>query len=222
MTLSFKVFSHLLFCVICCVFGIIDHLNAYEYYIYAEFHSSFFKIATMIFILIHPIILFIYNLITLFYLSYISDHDFSELTSDNEYYELIFFRDKMKQNLLWALPLSLLLTFISYFKFFSLYSLKFLMADGNYEVFKNVITSTLYHAVIIQSIFQSLPQVILQVVNNLLIREDKHNMRGVFNFSTLFSIGFMSMIIILYCREDSLQNKRLYESQKLQVKMTRV
>jgi hypothetical protein len=222
MTQSFKIFSNLLFCVICCVFAIIDHLNAYEYYTYAEFHSSFFKIATMIFIVIHPIILYFYNVITLFYLSYISDHDFSELTSDNEYYELIFFREKMKGSYIWALPLSIILTFLSYFKFFSLYSLKFLMTEGNYEVFKNVITTTLYHAVIIQSVFQSLPQVILQVVNNLLIREDKHNMRGVFNFSTLFSIGFMLMIVILYCREESLQNKRLYESEKMQLKMTRV
>jgi hypothetical protein len=210
-----EVFKNILFCIIVCVLSIIDHLNAIEYLFFAEFHSKIFKIMILIFIIVHPIVLLFYYLITLLYIGYIMDQDFDELTSDFEYYELIYFRNKIKETKWWLLPLAFYLTFLSYFKFFSLYSIKFIIELKNMQVFKNIITTTLYHAVILQSIFQSLPQIILQVFNNLLLMEDKHHMRGVFNFSTLFSLAFMGMGIILYFRERDMQNKIIEERGKV-------
>jgi hypothetical protein len=156
------------------------------------------------FMLAHPIVLFFYYLIVLFYMNYLSNHDFNELIQADEYHELIYFRDVVKDGWLWIFPLAIYLTAITYFKFFSLYSLKFLLErPSNFKVFRNVITTTLYHSVIIQSIFQSLPQIIFQALNNLLIMEDRHDfkMRGVFNFSTIFSLLFMSMMIVIYMRD---------------------
>lgn len=210
-----EIIKNIIFCVIVCVLSIIDHLNAIEYLIYAEFHSFFLKISILIFIIIHPIVLLFYYLITLLYIGYIIDYDFDELTSDFEYYELIYFRNKVKESKCWILPLGIYLTILTYLKIFSLYSIKFIIEFKNMQIFKNIITTTLYHAVIIQSIFQSLPQIILQVLNNLLLVEDKHHMRGVFNFSTFFSIAFIAMGIILYCRERDMQNKIIEERGKV-------
>lgn len=197
-----NILVNILFCAICSIFSIIDSLNAIEYYVYAEFHSSFFKISCLIFIIAQPIMLLIYYLISLLYLCYISDFDFEKLTSDYEYYEMIFFRKMVRNSYLWVFPLTLYLSFLGYTKFFALYSLRFLLeAPRSFRVFKNVITTTLYHSVIIQSIFQTVPQIVIQVTNNLLINEDRHHMRGVLNFSTLFSLIFLSMNLILYLRE---------------------
>ena len=206
---------NVLFCILCCVLGIIDHLNAVEYYLNAQFHSNIIKVLCLMLIIVHPVILLFYYIITLLYLSYISDYDFSELISDNDYYELIYFRQKVRRSLLWLLPLTIYLTFLTYLKFFSLYSIKFLVeAPNGYTIFKNVITTSLYHAVIIQSVFQSLPQIVIQVLNNLLIMEDKHHMRGVFNFSTFFSLGFICMIIFLYIRDQERINEKSNEELK--------
>jgi hypothetical protein len=201
---------NVLFCVLCCVLGIVDSINAFEYYYEALFHTQFMRVACLVFILMHPIVLFFYYLIILLYLSYLSDHEFSELTSEFEYYEMIFFRDQAKSSLFKIPFLAIYLAILSYFKFFSLYSLKFIIEKpSNYGVFRNVITTSLHHAVMIQSLFQSFPQIILQALNNLLIMEDKHdfNMRGVFNFSTLFSLAFISTLIILYFREKEIRIK---------------
>jgi hypothetical protein len=202
------------FCLLCCILGLIDNINSVEYIYNAQFHSIFLKACCFIFIIVHPIILLFYNIITLSYLSYLSEHQFSELTKEEEYHEMIYFREKVKHSFIWILPLSIYLSILTYFKFFSLYSLKFLIEKpGSVEIFRNVITTTLHHAVIIQCVFQSVPQIILQAINNLLIMEDKHdlNFRGVFNFSTLFSLAFISTLVILYYREkkskDDLNNE---------------
>jgi hypothetical protein len=210
-----QIIFNISFVVICCVLGIVDHLNALEFFYFADFYSYGFKISCLIFIFAHPIVLFFYNIVILTYLSYLSENDFLELTSDFEYYEMIYFREKVKSSYLWLLPLTIYLTIVTYLKFFSLYSLKFLIEKpGSVTIFKNVITTTLYPAVIIQSIFQSLPQIILQSLNNLLILEDKHNMRGVFNFSTIFSIMFLLTNIVLYYRDNEMIKHTTSEKNK--------
>jgi hypothetical protein len=203
-------------CILCCVFGIIDNINAIEFYMNATFYSPSIKLMVLVFLISHPVVLFFYYLISLLYLSYISDHEFNELTSNYEYYEMVYFRNFAQYSTIWVLPLTLYLVVLTYLKFFSFYSLKFLIEEpSNFVIFRNVVTTTLYASMLIQVIFQSFPQLILQSMNNLLIMEDKHDfhMRGVFNFSAFFSICLIMMLFVLYLREKKFANKPALKSE---------
>ena len=144
-------------------------------------------------------------------MAYIPNTDFAELIGDFEYLEMIFFRNLVTDNKMWILPLSVYLTFITYFKFFSLYSIKFVIElPASPIIYKNVITTTLHSSVIIHCIFQSLPQIILQAANNLAIQEDKHDfeMKGVVNFYSMVNLIMIIFMIILYFRERSIAIKK--------------
>jgi len=198
-------------CVFICIFAIIDIINAYEYYFSAQFYNKFFQISILFFIIAHPLILFCYHIISLFYMAYIPNTDFAELIGDFEYLEMIFFRNLVTNNIIWVFPLSIYLTFISYFKFFSLYSIKFVIElPSNPIIYKNVITTTLHSSLIIHCIFQSLPQIILQSTNNLAILEDKHDyeMKGVVNFYSIVSLIMITFMIILYIRERKIAKSK--------------
>lgn len=206
--MKWKIISNVLLCIICSVIGIIDIINSYEYYHYANFNKELLRAFIMIFILAHPIVLLFYFLVSTLYLMYLSESEFEELTRENEYHEMIYYRELIKSNKLYIPILSVSLTVLSYFKFFSFYSLKFLFEDDhrNENVFINVISTTLHCNVLIHSIFQSFPQIILQCTNNLMNMEDKHdlNMRGIINFSSIISVLFLCLLPILYYREKKM------------------
>ncbi len=203
MTDKRNILLNVAFIVICSVVGITDSLNAMEYYYEAEYYSHHLKISLIIFILAHPIILFFFYLVSLIYLTYLGDFEFNELVSDFDYYEMIYFRNKVTKSSLWILPLAIYLTVLNYFKLFPMYSLKFLIEKPeNPTIFRNVIFTTLYPTLIIQSLFQSLPQIILQCLNNLLMNEDIHKLRGVFNFSTITSLSLIGLNFVMYFKES--------------------
>jgi len=134
----------------------------------------------------------------------LEDSDFNRLIQEKEFYEMIYFRTKIRNNNLLIIPFAIYLTVISYTKFFSFYSLKFLIeTPTSYEVFFNVVTTTLYNPILIQIITQSFPQIILQIINNLLNMEHKHafHLKGVINYSTIISILFIFNLFILYFRD---------------------
>ena len=199
---------YILFCVICSTLSTIDNINAIEYLVNANFHSVFLKVISILFILAHPIVLFFYYVISLLYITWIGDNEFNELTSEYEYYEMIYFRNICRNSLPLIIPVSIYLTLLSYCKFFSLYSVKFLIdySCANYSIFKNIITVTLHYTLIIHCLFQSFPQILVQSINNLLIQEDRHDpyIRGIFGFSTIISLLLISMLGILYKLEKKM------------------
>jgi len=192
------------FIIVCSVLSITDNLNGIEYYINADFYSKLLESCCFAFLIAQPIVLFIYYLISMIYLSNISDQEFSEVTSDFENYEMIYFRNLARKSSIFIIPASIYLSVLSYLKLFSLYSLKFLIEYNNDStIFQNSLLTILYPSIIIQSLFQSMPQILFQSLNNLLILEDKHYMRGVLNFSTGTSILFLSLNIILYYKDKN-------------------
>ena len=86
----------------------------------------------------------------------------------------------------------------------------------NTNVFKNIISTTLHNALIIHCLFQSLPQIILQSTNNLMIQEDKHDfeMKGVVNFYSITSMIVIGFLIVLYLRERSIINNKEREEEE--------
>jgi hypothetical protein len=156
--------------IFCSVFSIIDSINAIEYFMNADFYNKVTKSLSFIFLITHPIVLYLYYTVSLFYLSWIDDGQFDELTAENEYYEMIYFRHLVKNHWLLIFPITTYMTILSYCKFFTFYSLKFLIEMNNYSVFKNVIVVTLNYSLIIHIVFQTFPQILLQSINNLLIK----------------------------------------------------
>ncbi len=209
------IFLHMSLCVFVCIFAIIDIFNSYEYYYNAQFYSTFFKTSLWISIILHPVILFFFHFISLFYMAYIPNTDFAELIGDFEYLEMIFFRNMVTSSIFWVVPLAIYLTFITYFKFFCLYAIKFVIELPNNDmIYKNIITTTLHSPIIIHCIFQSLPQILLQSANNLAMQEDKHDyeLKGVVNFYSGISLIMIMFMVILYIRERKLsKNKELEE-----------
>ncbi len=206
--MKWQVISNISLCIICCVLGIIDIINSYEYYHFAQFEKKYLKSFILVFIIAHPVVLLFYYSICTLYLMYISDADFEELTVEKEYHEMIYYRELIKNNKIYIPFLTVALTLLSYFKCFSFYSLKFLLENrhDSQTIFVNVISTTLHTSVLIHSLFQSFPQIILQCTNNLLNMEDKHdlNMRGILNFSTIISVLFLSLLPLLYYREQKM------------------
>lgn len=206
--MKWQVISNISLCILCCVLGLIDLINSYEYLYYAQFEKKYLKSFVLVFIIAHPFALLFYYSICTLYLMYISDLEFEELTVEKEYYEMIYYRELIKNNKLYIPILTVALTILSYLKCFSFYSLKFLLENkpDSRTIFVNVISTTLHTSVLIHSLFQSFPQIIIQCTNNLLNMEDKHdlNMRGVINFSTIISVLFLSLLPILYYREQKM------------------
>ena len=201
---NLSIFLNVTFIIVSSVLSITDNLNTIEYYFNADFYSEFLKSCCFVFLIAKPIFLFLYYSISLIYLSNISDQEFSEVTSDFENYEMIYFRNLARKCPIFIIPASIYLAVLSYVKMFSLYSLKFLIEYKNDStIFKNSLLTILYPAIIIQSLFQSMPQILFQSLNNLLMFEDKHYMRGVLNFSTGTSILFICLNIILYYKDKN-------------------
>jgi len=154
--------------------------------------------------LIHPFALFLYNCLSLTYVYYLEEEDFKNLIMEKEFFEMIYFRTQVRKYRFMIMPFALYLTVLSYSKFFSFYSLKFLIETPScYEVFYNVITTTLYNPIFIQVISQSFPQIILQTTNNLLNMEHNHDfhLKGVVNFSTIISLLYIINLCFLYLRD---------------------
>ena len=146
-----QIFIGIAFCILCCVLSLTDTINSFEYLINASFSSTSIRIICLISIIAHPIVVLFYNIIILFYISYLSEYEFKLLTDDFEYYEMIYFREKMQKSSFYVIPLSLYLTILTYFKFFSLYSFKFLLENQkSILIFKNIIQTKSYHSIIIQ------------------------------------------------------------------------
>ena len=120
-----QVLSNVFLCLICCVIGIIDIINSFEYYYHALFEKEFLRTFILVFIIAHPLVLLFYFLICTLYLRYLSNGEFEDLTQENEYHEMIYYRDLIKTNKLYIPLLTLFLTVLSYFKFFSLKELYF-------------------------------------------------------------------------------------------------
>ena len=203
---NFSIFLHLLFCLSTCILSIMDSSNTWEYIFYADKSTKFLNYILPFFAILHLIALFLYNLICLFYLYYLDDIDFENILLEKEFYEMIYFRKKIKNHSILILPLSIWLTIISYTKFFSFYSMKFLIESPfSFEIFFNVITTTLYNPIIIQIICQTFPMLILQILNNLMNEEHSHSfhLRGVVNFSTIISTCFIINSIFLYLRDKN-------------------
>lgn len=205
-----KICLNIAFCLLSSILSFADNVNCWEYIITSKFHSEFLKYIIFLSAIIHPVSLLLYHCLSLTYLHYLEEEDFKNLIKEKEFHEMIFFRHKVRQSAFLIIPIAVYLTLITYTKFFCFYSLKFLIeSPSSYEVFFNVITTTLYNPIIIQVIFQSFPQIILQTTNNLLIMEDNHSFhfRGVVNFSTIISILFILNLSFLYLREKKLINQ---------------
>lgn len=199
-----KIFANLLFCLCSCLLSLIDNINCWEYIISAKFSSTFIRFLILLSALIHPFSLFLYHCLSLTYVYYLEESDFKNLILEKEFYEMIYFRYQVRNHSFLIIPFALYLTVLSYTKFFSFYSLKFLIeAPSSYEVFFNVITTTLYNPILIQVVSQSFPQIILQTTNNLLNFEHDHafHFKGVVNFSTIISILFIINLCLLYLRD---------------------
>ena len=181
-----------------------DIINSWEYILYTDKASNFIKLVLPTLAILHPTTLFLYQTVCLFYLNYLDDMDFKNILLEKEFYEMIFFREQVKKHSILIFPIAIWLTIITYTKFFSFYSLKFLIErPSSYEIFFNVVTTTLYNPIIIQIICQTFPQVILQIINNLMNEEHSHSfhLRGVLNFSTVISICFITNVGFLYLRD---------------------
>ena len=109
--------------------------------------------------------------------------------------------------------------------------MKFLIEKpSSYEIFFNVITTTLYNPIIIQIISQTFPILILQILNNLINEEHNHSfhLRGVVNFSTIISACFILNVSFLYLRDkrkmvdDSNSNNNRNKSSFTQLSKTEI
>lgn len=201
---STKIFFNLLFCLGSCMLSIIDNINCWEYIISAKYSTTLLRFLIMLSALIHPFSLFLYHCLSLTYVYYLEEEDFKNLILEKEFYEMIYFRTQVRKYNFLIIPFALYLTVLSYTKFFSFYSLKFLIeTPSSFEVFFNVITTTLYNPILIQVISQSFPQIILQTTNNLLNMEHNHafHFKGVVNFSTIISLLYIINLCFLYLRD---------------------
>jgi len=181
-----------------------DSVNSWEYILYAEKSSKFIKFALYISGILHPTALLVYYVVCLTYLYYLEDEDFRNILFDKEFYEMIFFREQVKKHFILIFPFAIWLMLITYTKFFCFYSLKFLIErPSSYEIFFNVITTTLFNPIITQIICQCFPQIILQIINNFINEEHSHSfhLRGLINFPIIISICFILNISFFYLRD---------------------
>jgi len=195
---------NLIVCLISTLLSTLDIINSWEYIFSAKFYSSFLHYLILLSILIHPFSLFLYHCISLLYIYYLEDIDFNNLIKEKEFYEMIYFRTQVKNYSFLIIPFALYLTILTYTKFFCFYSLKFLIeSPSSYQVFFNVITTTLYNPIFIQIITQTFPQIIMQTANNLLNIQHNHSFhfKGLFNYSTIISILLIINLLLLYFRD---------------------
>ena len=106
-----NVFLNLSFCIITCLLSIMDSINTYEYILYADKSTNFIKLIIPIMFILHPISLFLYYSICLIYLHYLEDIDFKNILLEKEFYEMIYFREKVKTYSILIFPIAIWLTF---------------------------------------------------------------------------------------------------------------
>jgi hypothetical protein len=210
-SINCKIFLNLLLCLSTCLLSITDTINTWEYILFIDKSTNFIKFSLLFFGIIHPITLLFYYIVCLTYLYLLEEEDFRNILLEKEFYEMIFFRQTIRKYSILIIPFSLWLSIITYSKFFSFYSLKFLIErPSSYEIFFNVITTTLYNPIIIQIICQSFPTLIFQIINNIMNEGHSHSfhLRGVLNFPIIISICFILNISFFYLRDkQQLQDK---------------
>jgi len=201
--MAFK-FLHVLYFLINSLISIFDSINTWKYIISAKFYSILLEVLIISSAIIYPFSLFIYQGSKLTLIHYLQHEDFKNFIIEKNFNEMIYFRPLIKKYKVLIIPLSLFLSTCSYVQIYSFYSLKYLMETRvNYEIFYNVMTTTLYNPIFIQIITQTLPQLIFRTSNNLLIMNQNENFifERIINFSSIISIILITNLIFLCFRD---------------------
>lgn len=215
-------FINLLVIIVLALLSILNQFFSVEYLVNQNIENTYLAFLLKGSVIIFYLISLIYILLMVMTFSTFDEREISEV--DNTEYEYQIVTYLIKKLGYFSLILSVFIYFIlSALKLMSLIHIKRISLEKglHFAYFKSHIT---YYSTILQIVLLTIPQIFLQIWNNLNIEEDIHDphARGILNISTLTGVGFILLnfiFVLVALGNETNKNDKKYTNKHIETVM---